>query len=583
MLEPVHMHAVWALATVATVFGGGRPVRSLLDAVQGVARDVALERAGERWPTTRWQKDPVGFAATILGVTLWRFQVELLEAIRDHRHVAVAGGRKIGKDFAVAVASLWWFASWPLARVICIAPTAKQLDRVWFREVRMLLVGSGRCVDCKVRDPHGPRPCAHSAILTGEMGMLARTGIRAPDFREIVGYTALREGSLRGTSGARILAIEDEASDIRDEIDRGLVGDLASADCTRVAISNPTRTQGFFYRAFHEERDLFHLIRQSSEHHPNIVEGRQVIKGGPSPEWLAEREAAWGRGSPQWRANVEGEHVQAEQGQLVTIEAISRAESAWEEMRAEGRLYIGLDVAGESLDGDETVFAVRRGRKVLEIVAHRGLSADRILRELRALIQKHRVAEDRGDAVPHVVLDRDGSTGARVFDVVNAYRLRNDNTQNEYSLAGFQGSKPPVNVRMREAYRLNRDALFGGLVDAFREGLAIPSDAKLEAELVALRWVDAERGRSVLMPKSEIRDRLGRSCDRVDALALSCYGVRVRPPTVGVLEEDTDDDFDDLPRPPAVLSPFDGGIDPRHGAISPYGDERGVDDEDLER
>lgn len=487
------------------------------------------ELEGRRWPSPVWQRDPVGFARLILGVKLWKFQTDFLEAIRDHRHVAVSGGRKIGKDFAVAVAAIWWFASFAAARVFLLAPTTKQLDGILYREVRMLWAGAGRCVDCKAKDPEGPRPCPHSALLAGDVGQLARTGIKAADFREILGATAVSEGGLRGFSGGRILAIEDEASDIKDEFDTALVGNLAGADCHRVLISNPTRVTGFFFRAFHEEKHLYRTLTQSTEQNPNVLEGREVFRGLGGREWLEEREKAWGRGSPQWLANVEGKFVKAEKGQLFSLEMIGAAEKRWEHTQADGRLHLGIDVAGETQDGDETVFAPRRGLKLLELVARRGLSPDGILKEGRAILARHRLPEDQGEAAPVVVIDRDGAVGARCYDVWNAYRLRNDETVQEYFLIGFRGGAPPVG-KLGEAFRWNRDALFGGLVEWFRDGGAIVTDAKLEGELSALRWIEENRGKTSLSKKTDLRDRLGRSPDRLDALALSTWQAR-RPVT----------------------------------------------------
>ena len=540
----------------------GRPAASLRDRVRELGKRVVLEREGTRWPSPRWQADPVGFAKTILGVELWSFQRELLEAIRDHRHVAVAGGRKIGKDFAVAIAALWWFASFERARVLLLAPTSKQLDGIVYREIRMVYALSGRCLDCKLSDPEGPRPCSHSALLTGSVGMLARTGVRSPDFREIVGHTAISEGGLRGMSGARILAIEDEASDIKDEFDTALVGNLAGADCHRVLISNPTRTQGFFFRAFHEERHLYKTMQVSTETNPNVAEGRDVFPGLADRQWLRERELAWGKGSANWLANVEGQFVKAEQGQLFTLEVIAAAEKRWDDAVAEGRLALGIDVAGEGQDGDETAFAVRRGRRVLELTTERGLSPDRILERAREILNRHRQPRvDIEDLVPLVVVDRDGPTGARVYDTMNAYRLRDERTEREYRLIGFRGGAPPLG-RLGDIYRYTRDALFGGLVDAFREGLAIPTDAKLEAELVAIRWLDSERGKSRLTPKSDIKDRLGRSPDRVDALALCTWGDRElsRPAIAGAPPPG---------RPPPAPPP--AHVDPYAPALDPYG------------
>lgn len=541
----------------------------MIDRLRDAAQRVAAERAVGRWPSVRWQKDPVGFATLILGVRLWAFQVEFLEAIRDHRHVAVAGGRKIGKDFAVAVAALWWFASFELARVILLAPTAKQLDGIAYREIRMLFAQTGRCADCKFADPEGPRPCPHSAVLTGHAGMLARTGVRTDDFREIVGHTAISEGGLRGMSGARILAIEDEASDIKDEFDTALVGNLAGADCHRVLISNPTRTTGFFFRAFHDERHLYKTLQVSTETNPNVIEGRDAFRGLAGREWIAERELAWGRGSANWLANVEGEFVKAEAGQLFTLEAVSAAELRWEEAPADGPLVVGVDPAGDTHDGDESAFAVRRSRKVLALHTRRGLSPDGILEEVRGLIRAHRSTRDHD--VPLVVVDRDGPVGARVYDVLNAYRLRDERTEKELRVVGFRGGDSPRG-RLGEIYRYTRDALFGGLVDAFREGLAIPVDAKLEAELVSLRWDDGERGRSRLVPKSEIKDRLGRSPDRLDALALCTWtdpGANWKPATIG-------GESRAMPvaeAPSRAMDPYAGAGDP-YGGLRPWGGGR---------
>ena len=108
----------------------------------------------------------------------------------------------------------------------------------------------------------------------------------------------------------RILAIEDEAARMKDEIDEAIVGNLAASGCARLAISNPTRTSGFFWALFHNQRPLCDgdagLFMVSSETSPNITERKIVHKDLASLEWLAERERAWGRGSAPWTWHVEG-------------------------------------------------------------------------------------------------------------------------------------------------------------------------------------------------------------------------------------------------------------------------------------
>ena len=497
----------------------GRPRAPLLaDVVRGLAERVAFEDHGSRWPSPRWAPDPVGFARTILGVDLWKFQIEFLEAIRDNRHVAVAGGRKIGKDFVAGVAALWWYCSFPNGRVFLLAPTAKQLDEILFREIRQLVVGSGRCLECKRSAPDGPRPCPHSAVIAGRMGLQARTGLKADDFRQIIGATAMGEGGLRGFSGGRILALEDEASDIRDELDTALVGNLAGADCHRVLMSNPSRTIGFFHRAFHEERHLYATIQTSTESNPNIVQNREVFPGLATRDWIREREVAWGRGSAAWAANVDGQFPTSEAGQLFGLEMVTAASARWATTPGEGRLAIGVDVAGESESGDESAFAVRRGRRVLDLLASRALSPDAVLERILGLLERHH--ETASGEIPLVIIDRDGATGARVFDTINAYRR---NHEGLFKLVGFRGSPPHPNPRVADSYRCMRDVLFAGLCDWIREGGAIPADLRLEGEMLALRWGEPDARDERMIRKSDLRDRLGRSPDRLDAVALSTW------------------------------------------------------------
>ncbi|MDA4133129.1 MAG: hypothetical protein OK454_08410, partial [Thaumarchaeota archaeon] len=92
------------------------------------------------------------------------------------------------------------------------------------------------------------------------------------------------------------------------------------------------------------------------------------------------------------------------------------------------------------------------------------------------------------------------------------------------SVYGFRGAEPPK--RMADTYRLNRDFAYGSLADWLRTGGEIPPDAKLEGELLAMRWVPSLSNKQVLIPKSDLREKLKRSPDRADALALSVVAER---------------------------------------------------------
>lgn len=501
------------------VHHGRRPPRgrTVLGELEARFRSLAESQSARAWPSTAYQIDPVGFARDILGVELWDAQTAMLEGVRDHKRVAVAGGRKIGKDFAVACIALWWYASFPDARVICTATRAEQVDGVLYREIRKLFRGSGLCVDCRRTNPDAPRPCAHSAILTGKLGDTARSGIKDVDGREIRGTTANEAESMAGTSGANLLYVLDEASAIADSIFDSVKGNVAAGSSRIVLISNPTREKGFFHEAFHTKRDLYWTLQVSSEQTPNVLAGETVIPGLASREWIEDMRRDWGTESPMYAVHVRGEFAELVGGRIFAVAAIIEAERRWNETEATGRLFIGCDPAGASGQGDESAFAVRRGKKISRLYTRRGLTDEGHVTEIEGLLRVERQETDAQPAM--VVVDRDGPVGDRVYRALCAYASSHSNVVRVH---GHRGANAP---RKTEIYGTARDELYASLEMWMREGGALPVDAKLEAELAEFRFDEDVRNRLRLTSKDDLRSALGRSPDRADAVALACLEV----------------------------------------------------------
>ena len=501
--------------------------RSLATDFIRLGRSIEQAELGRAWPSQRWANDPVGFAYYILGVELWQWQKDFLESIRDNKRTAASGGRKIGKDFGVAVASLWWYGTRKDARVFLTATNNRQVDGIAYLEIRKLKTRAGRCVDCKRLDDEklhrgerpGPIPCPHSAILTGEMGQLARTGVTSTDFREIKGATSKDPEGMAGLSGAAILAIIDEASGYDEEVYNAIVGNLAANGCREVLISNPTRARGFFFDTFYvaKRMDQFRRFEVPSTATPNYIEGREVFPGLASREWVEERKLEWGEDSALYKVHVLGQFVLNEEGSIFTIEALAEACARWFDASEEGRLSIGVDPAGESGKGDESAFAARRGKKIRSVTVRRGLSPEGHLVEILGIIATNRRDTDREP--PKVVVDSDGEVGARVYSCLRGYL---ETHPEAFDLVRVRGSdKSP---REPLVYDRTRDALAACFRDWLRDGGAIPDDAKLLRELNAFRWVDHHAsGKTKLIPKDKLREILERSPDRADACVLSCW------------------------------------------------------------
>lgn len=417
--------------------------------------------------------------------------------------------------------ALWYYSSFPDARVVMSSTTARQVDQILWRELQMMRARGGRCVACKAEDPDGrriPRPCPHGALIDGEIGGLARTGLKSDDFREIVGFTAREAEAVAGISGRHLLYIIDEASGVPDAIFEAIEGNRAGG-ARIVMFSNPTRTSGEFFEAFTKKSDFYKTITVSSEETPNVTSGQVLIPGLATREWIDEKRAEWGEESPLYKVRIQGEFATSEDGKIFSIHAIEQAEELWHETPAEGRLYVGIDPAGESGTGDEAVFAPRRGKKILELQAHLGLSPEAHLVHLLSMLGRLVQPRER----PVVVLDREGAVGARVYGVLLAH-LDTQRRNPPFELVGLKASdraprQPFVFDRMREEITANFEAWI-------RDGGTIPEDAKLAAEMHVWEWESQVSGRLKLIPSKKAlrrQDSLGRSPDRYDAAALSCW------------------------------------------------------------
>lgn len=469
-----------------------------------------------RFPNSLYQERPVEFFREVLGVEPWHRQINILEAVRDHKRVAIRSGHKVSKSHSAAGLALWFYCSFGDARVIMTSTTARQVEQILWRELRIIRARSGRCIACKLEDPEGlriMRPCPHSAIIDGEQGELARTGLKAPDFREIVGFTAREAEAVAGISGRNLLYIVDESSGVGQDIFEAIEGNRAGG-ARIVMFGNPTQNEGEFYEAFHTKARYYFTLTISSEETPNAVSGQDLIPGLATREWIEEKREEWGVDSPLYKVRIKGEHATLEEGRIFSVHVIELAEQRWWETPVAGRLFIGLDPAGESGRGDESMFAVRRGLKLLRFAPHRGLDDAAHVTELLRIIE----AEALPREVPVVVLDSEGPIGTPVRRLLADYLEVHPHA---FELVPVRASDKAV--RQPKMYDRMRDELAANLEMWFRDGGAIVEDAKLAHELHSLEWREHVNGKLKLTPKDVLKKVLGRSPDRYDALALSAW------------------------------------------------------------
>ena len=433
-------------------------------------------------------------------------------AIKRRRRVAVKSGNGLGKDFTAAVALLWYLQAHDPGIVLSTAPTFRQVRHVLWRQIHALHRRAGETLGGKLLD----------------------TRWELAEDRYALGLSATGADQFQGFHCENMLLVVDEAEGVGEPIYEAIDTVMTSENPKLLLIGNPTRASGAFYRAFHQERDLYETITISALDSPNVQNERVEVSGLVTAQWVEERRGAWGENSDSFRSRVLGEFPERGEDSLIAMSDIeaavyegypsprpsaTRGEGAtvdqtrregaggydWSGLflpgmeTAPGSAVIGVDVA--RFGSDRSVVAVRRGDVVEEISVFAQLDTMAVAGNVVASVRKHH---------PRLVNVDEIGVGSGVVD-----RLR----EQGIPVRGVNGAAAPwrdvncANLRA-EGYR--------ALAERFRSRrIRIPDDPELTAELAALRYRYNSRGKLLIEGKDEIRGRGLPSPDKADALMLA--------------------------------------------------------------
>ncbi len=548
-------------------------------AMPWLVAEVALQRRAAmllKWPTHKFEGRPVEFARVILGVKLTKKQAEILNAIvKPNARVAVRSGHGVGKTFLGAIAALYWFATYPEGRVILSAPVMRQVEQLIWRTLRILHKNSGVCYECRADAFRGTQ-CEHSTKLDGKPAAKAETGLEV-ELRQVVGFTFVRTDTATGYFGDQ-LWIGDEAAGLSD----GWL-EAALAACkgggSILAIGNPTKNTGFHADAFRrawKEGECFWTDRFtiSCFDCPNVIEGREVIKGLVISQFVRDAARLWGENSPLYAIRVLGIHPEHEKGQLVTIGELEISHARWEPAaspHAEA-LEMGIDVAAMVRDlddrvvqvttsgiaGDKWVGTVKLGSTIKEIgIKKPQLRESELVQWIRDMLSTYRQYPNQPVIVRY---DAEGTTGKEAGAVLAKYAGKIP-----FSLIPVRASE---RMGKESTYGTVRDAMYANLAERIRDELSIPDDMELDDELTVHRWIeDPKWGKEKLLEKDEVKKLLNdrRSPDTAESLAICCWTGRVIGHAQRELENDAsyvpawaDDSGESIPkdrRDPGIRGP----------------------------
>ncbi|WP_419936916.1 terminase large subunit domain-containing protein [Candidatus Palauibacter sp.] len=261
---------------------------------------------------TRYVDDPVGFVADVLGEAGMPYskQIEMLEAVVEHRRVSVVGANGCGKDWAAARAVLWWIETRPDSKVVVTGPTQRQVEEIVWQEMREAF-----------------------AVAEERLGgkMLA-SKYRIDEKRFAIGFSTNKACNIQGFHSPNLLVVVTEAHAMpQDQIDS-----IKRLHPNRLLlVGNAMTLEGEFYESHHSRRARYHRIKISAYDTPNFTGENGGVPGMITPEDAEELALDWSEDHPSYVAGVLAEFPNAQEDSLVGRDAVEHAMERWTDCHSE--------------------------------------------------------------------------------------------------------------------------------------------------------------------------------------------------------------------------------------------------------
>lgn len=489
----------------------------------------------------KYLNNPIIYCKEVLGVQqLWKLQEDLLNtcpvAIKERKQIYLASGHSLGKDYISAAISLWYLQTHIPSIVIQTAPTDRQVKAIMWKETQTHWLN--KKVD-----------------LGGRAFIDPRLDIAKDWF--LIGFTTKETGATKEGGGGKfqgyhspnICVIATEAQAIEDTIYDQIDAITSSENCLVIYIGNPTRAKGRFAAGL---RDKEHNIvfNFSCLENPNYIEKRTVIPGLASYEWVEDKRIKWGEGDPRWVGRVLGQIPDVAINNIFPLSLMSHMKErhGFLAKHSDNR-GVAVDPAGEGID--DNVFMAGSGGEIMDVYTKTLMPPSESAHKAIEMCK-----EKNGS---FIIVDCDG-VGIGVYQELN--KLPESYLQG-IQIIKFHGSAQnevkegdrPIYANLRaEAAFVARDRGQAGRA-AINEG-----DSELIEDLLEDEYFESKKGRIQIIPKEEIKERLGRSPGRGD-----CYKMLQWAFEQGY--KDTSYSYQDEKLPPSY--PMNGDL--TSGDWDPYG------------
>jgi phage terminase large subunit len=448
----------------------------------------------------KYRTRPDLFMREVLGFNPWEKQVEIAYSVRNVRETFVPSCNGAGKTKIAAAIVLWWLLCMPNSKVLTTAPTWRQVSGLLWANIRQFV--------------------EQAPVALGLHAL--QTSINLGPNWFALGASTNDPSKLQGYHG-NVLVIVDEACGLGEDkspIWEAIQGNLTGNSDRLLAIGNPTDPATEFKRRCDRPMKGFrNVIPISVFMTPNLIAGREVIKGAPTSQWVEEQRLTYGEDSPFWKARILGEFPLDVNASLFPLAWLDRS-FGYDEVDfgkiGEGIGAIGFDVGGSGADNNALCY--RTGGKVWKVHGWQSIDTTTLVDEL----YENWVAKYMPDVV---TIDAVG-VGKPIYD--SAKKRRTEGPWRGVRVRPFIAQGKPgrddlYSNRKAEAYVNFRELLRKNQVDMSRVNPEMRT--LIEKQANAIRYQMDTHGRWKIEDKRTMRSREGFSPDELEAVIMA-FSVR---------------------------------------------------------
>jgi len=434
---------------------------------------------------------PEMYFERVLRAQLWEGQRRVLRALIQHRWVAVGSGHALGKDFIGGGLPLWFNHTHYPSKVILTAPTDRQVESIMWAELSTHYErGGGKKI-------MGGKLTVKNLSFDEDWFTTAFTT------KETKGQT----GKFQGYHSPNILVIVSEAQAVDDTIFEQIEAVMTSKNSYLLLLGNPLRSSGYYARSL-RARSEFHVVNLNCMDNPNYIQRKEVIPGLATYEWVEKMRKKYGDDSPIWQGRVLG---QVPDSSIDNVIFFADAEAA-----IERRLILPITDRRVLITNDPATFGDDECFTYVQEEGKFSMDAD------HSILAKKPTTEIAGHLI---VLRKKTDADGIAVDTIGEGRGVADNLNDaRETVIEFKGSNEALD---KKQFQNQRAEAWWYAREQFAKGrVSIPDDPILLEELTEVKYFINRRGLIQIEDKEDIKERIGRSPNRADALVQGLWVMR---------------------------------------------------------